>query len=307
MEKRIPRRVPSRRVTPGEAYWSQRATLAGARARLRALHAAVDRGSDLTLPQWAQILAVTLEFQPDLVIELGRGRGNSTCVFAEAFHQMGGKTDAVNGSLLSVCLSEDWTQRTRAAVARLVPDGWLDPIDAREADILSFDFAAALGAAKRPMLFWDAHGMDIAECVLGEIVPLMAEKEHLVLMHDLSDARRMGPETKRYGKHGLWRKNDWEGRRVFLGHIQSAVEQSVAIVDFTTRNGLVVESADRSIDEMLAAHPDRAAEMRATLDDLFSASAHWFYFSCVDRAGDELTFPWFEHRKVREADLLEVG
>src|SRR5262249_25392585 len=155
------------------------------------------------------ILATTLAFQPDLVIELGRGRGNSTCVFAEAFHQLGSETDR---SLLSVCLSDDWRLRTRDAVARLVPDGWLDPIDAREAEILAFRFAAALGAAKRPMLFWDAHGMEIAECVLGEIVPLMAGKDHLVLMHDLSDARRMSPENKRYGKHGLWRKNDWEGR-----------------------------------------------------------------------------------------------
>ena len=277
-------------------------TLAAARPRVTALHEAVGRGSDLTLPQWAQILAVTLEFAPDLVIELGRGYGNSTCVFAEAFHALGG----ADRWLLSVCRSEDWAERTRPAVAPLVPDGWLDPIDARVADILSFDFAAALGAARRPMLFWDAHGMDIAECVLGEIVPLMAGKEHLVLMHDLSDARCASPEARRYGRHGLWRKNDWQGTRVFLGHIQSAVEQSVAIVDFASRNALTVESADRSIGETLAAEPHRAAEMRALLGDLFAPFAHWFYFTCAERGG-EFTFPWFEHRKVLEVDLAEVS
>jgi hypothetical protein len=296
MEKVLPPRPSARLVTPGAAYWGQRGALAASADRLRALHPAVGRGSDLTLPQWAQLLAVTLEFQPDLVIELGRGYGNSTCVFAEAFHLLGG-TDRW---LLSICRSDDWHRTTRAAVAPLVPAGWLDPIDARVDEILPFDFAAAIGAARRPMLFWDAHGMDIAECVLGEILPLMAAKDHLVAMHDLSDARNAPPESRRYGRHGLWRKNDWDGTRVFLGHIQSAVEQAVAIVDFTTRNRLTIESADRSIAETIGVDPARVAEMQSLLGDLFALHAHWFWFSCTERGGGELTFPWFEHRKVRE-------
>jgi hypothetical protein len=150
------------------------------------------------------------------------------------------------------------------------------------------------------MLFWDAHGMDIAECVLGEIVPLMAAKEHLVLMHDLSDARRANPESLRYGRHGLWRKNDWDGTRLVLGHIHSAVEQAVAIVDFATRNRLTVESADRSIAEEIGAHAERVVEMKTRLGDLWAPHAHWFWFTCGERGGGEMTFPWFEHRKTRE-------
>jgi hypothetical protein len=299
MEKVIaPRPAGAPRVTPGGAYWARRQTIAASADRLRALHAAVGHGSDLTLPQWAQILAMTLEFQPDLVIELGRGFGNSTCVFAEAFDRLG-RDDAW---ILSICRSDDWQRTTRAAAAPLVPDGWFGPIDARVDEILSFDFAAAIGAARRPMLFWDAHGTDIAECVLGEILPLMAAKDHVVLMHDLSDARTSPPEARRYGRHGLWRKNDWEGTRVFLNHIQSAVEQAVAIVDFTTRNRLTIESADRSIAEVVGEDPARVAEMEALLGDLFALHAHWFWFTCSERDG-ELTFPWFEHRKVREVAL----
>ena len=289
---------PGPLVTPGGAYWAQRAALAESGARLRALHGAVGRGSDLTLPQWAQLLAVTLEFGPDLVIELGRGYGNSTCVFAEAFHRLG----AADRWLLSVCRSDDWQRTTRAAVAPLVPAGWLDPIDARVNEILSFDFAAALGAARRPMLFWDAHGMDVAECVLGEIVPLMATKDHLVAMHDLSDARRSPPEAAATGGTASGGRTTGTGPGSSLGHIQSAVEQAVAIVDLATRNGLTVESADRSIAEEIVAEPARVAEMQARLGDLFAPRAHWFWFTCAERAG-EMTFPRFTHPKTREAAL----
>src|SRR3954471_14076850 len=39
---------------------------------------------DLPLEGWRQLYDLTVAFQPDLVIELGRGWGNSTCVFTEA-------------------------------------------------------------------------------------------------------------------------------------------------------------------------------------------------------------------------------
>ena len=45
------------------------------------------------------------------------------------------------------------------------------------ADILEFDYRKALSDAKRVLIFWDAHGFDIAECVLGEILPIVAAGE----------------------------------------------------------------------------------------------------------------------------------
>ena len=68
---------------PGRAYWNQRQVLLEARPRIEALVETIGENTDLTPFQWAQLLAYTLEFKPDLILELGRGAGNSTCVFTE--------------------------------------------------------------------------------------------------------------------------------------------------------------------------------------------------------------------------------
>ena len=60
----------------------------------------------------------------------------------------------------------------------------------------------------------------------------------------------------------LWRGNDWSGPRVRLGHLDSCVEQAVAMVDFTSRNG--VDAAHRG-----RGHPRR--DRRASP----SASRRW--------------------------------
>lgn len=290
-------------VSPGEAYWRQRHAVAAHAGRIRALFEVVESSKELWPYQWAQLLAMTLEFRPDLVIELGRGWGNSTCVFTEAMNQLGGDGRRV----VSVCLSEGWETRTRARVAGLVPPEWFTPLQARRSDILAVDYAALACDAKRCLVFWDAHGFDIAECVLGEILPSIVDRPHLVLMHDLSDGRWAGPAATHYGTRGLWKGNNWGGPRVRLGDIDSAVEQSVAIVDFMSRNGRRLGSADESIREVIGADPARMAEMTRLLGpDLFDLQAHWFWFSLNDRAGT-LTFPRFQWAKAHETRLAALA
>jgi hypothetical protein len=70
--------------SPAQAYWNQRVALSNARDRILSLAQAVDQRSDLLPYQWAQLMAAALDFAPDLILELGRGRGNSTCAFTEA-------------------------------------------------------------------------------------------------------------------------------------------------------------------------------------------------------------------------------
>jgi hypothetical protein len=272
--------------TPAQAYWKQRRALCASADRIRALSAAVDHAIDCHPYQFAQLVSAALEFEPDVILELGRGKGNSTCAFTEASYQKGGSIRVV-----SICNSPDWRIGTAPRLRPIVPASWFTPVDAHEGDILTFDFAKVLVGARRVLLFWDAHGFAVAECVLGGILPLLAPLEHVVIMHDLSDSRYGAPEQMSYGPHGLWKGNNWEGPRLKIGFIDSAVEQSIAALDFTTRNRLSLDSADHSIRSTFT--EGMREEMATMLGDLFSLQAHWFYFTLNEQPGP-YTFPRFE-------------
>lgn len=284
------------RFNPAQAYWNQRAAIAGARDRILALRQAVDHPTDLLPYQWAQLLAVVMEYQPDLVLELGRGKGGSTCVFTEASNLKHGRT-----RVLSLCLSNDWQRDTVPRLQRVVPDTWFEPLQALRAEILDFDYEWALAGAKRVLIFWDAHGFDIAECVLGKILPIAAKFEHLVIMHDLSDTRYNSEEQLEYGEHGLWKANNWSGPRVKLGIIDSAVEQSVALFDFATRNHISFDSADHSFNTGLT--PRQQSEMRTQLGELFDTQGHWFYFTLNERPGP-YKFPRFSRQAAETNETI---
>jgi hypothetical protein len=264
--------------SPARSYWNQREKLAKAHDRIFTLGRTVNHGSDLWPYQWAQLMSVVMDYEPDLVLELGRGQGNSTCAFTEASNLNGGRSQ-----ILSLCLSDNWERETVPRLRSVVPSSWFEPLRTVRADILDFDYEKALSGVRRLLLFWDAHGFEIAECVLGGILPLVSKIEHLVVMHDLSDARYSSEEQLEYGGHGLWKGNNWSGPRLKLGIIDSAVEQSIAAVDFATRNHLTLDSADHSFHTGLT--PAEHAEMQSLLGELFQTQGHWFYFSLNERPG----------------------
>jgi hypothetical protein len=280
---------PSRAAfTPGRAYWNQRFKLAEARERLLTLSRTVGRPSDLSTFQFAQLVAGSLEFAPDIVLELGRGFGNSTCAFTEAAHLRG---DGLQVRVVSLCNSSEWDSVTAPALKRVVSRDWFAPLEAFRTDILTFDYRRHLAGAKKVLIFWDAHGFDIAECVLGTILPLVAEREHLVFMHDLSDTRYCPPSLANYAGRALWKGENAADARLRIGIIDSAVAQAVSILDFTGRNSLMLDSADHSFDLDLNRNPGRVEEMRRLLgDELFSLQGHWFWFTLNDRPGP-YTFP----------------
>src|SRR3989344_2932202 len=104
----------------GSAIWAQRLKLQKSKLRLRQLANAVGHISDSSLAQYVQMFAITLEFNPDLIIEFGRGMGNSTAVFTEAANQLS------NCRVISVCLSNDWQNQTSRRIAKIVPKDWFD-------------------------------------------------------------------------------------------------------------------------------------------------------------------------------------
>jgi len=278
---------PASLPTPGQAFWNQRHQLAASAPRLRALIDAVGRPTDLSPFQWAQLFALTLEFEPDLIIELGRGWGNSTCCFLEAARVL---RPWHLCKLLSLSLDDDWTVRTMPRLRGLATPDWLAAGEFLQTNILTYDFAPVLATSQRCLVFWDAHGFDVAECVLGRLLPLLADKTHIVAMHDLCDLRYCSP-PREYGTCGLWKGENATEPAFWLGHIFSRVGQAISIVDFTTRNRLPLHSADESLHAELAADPVKRVELTEMLgNDLVSLVAHWFWFS-LNEATEAITFP----------------
>ena len=297
--------IKKSKFCPADAYWNQRKVLSSLKKRILELSQAVDQQTDLWPYQWAQLIAAVLEFRPQVIIELGRGRGNSTAAFTLAANVL--REKGTPCTVVSLCLSNDWEELTVPRIGKVVPKAWFQPLNALHADITNFDYDSILSHSKSCLLFWDAHGFEIAQCVLGEILPKMVHIPHLVLMHDISDTRYQAKASQQYGENGLWTGNDWSGPRLRLGIIDSAVEQSIAALDFTTRNEVPFDSADHSIHEEFDKNSSRMKEMKRILgDELFSTQAHWFWFT-LNAAKGALTFPKYTKRKHPDLPQTQSG
>jgi hypothetical protein len=269
----------------GEAVWRQRHVLSHARPSTRALHDALRRympsghPGDLPFHEWGQIMACALEFAPDLILEVGRGYGNSTLAFSQAANLCG----TTGCRVVSVCL-HPW-EEIRAAVQPATTDAWFSPLTIHRGDVRQFDFEAAVLGARKVLVFWDAHGYDVAECMLGRLMPILATRDHLVLMHDIDDARYQ--DASSYGDYGIWKGEEvWPGPKVRLGHVLATVQQGVAIVDFTSRNGIALHSAMHSLQTRFGDQAEEQRELRDLLgDEFFTLRSGCAWYSLNEASG----------------------
>ena len=264
-----------------QACWNQRETLAQLKPRILAFAGAAADPTSLALYQHAQLTAAALEFRPDLILELGRGYGNSTCDFTEVANRL--ETTRV----LSLDQYDIWN-RTAGRLREFVQPSWFDPLQALQTNILTFNFKEALAGARRVLLFWDAHGFEIAKVVLSRIMPELADREHLVIMHDICDLRHQGPESLSYGDNELWTGGNNTSKFVKIGFLDSNVEQAIAILDFSTRNRFPLYTADHSLATEL--NGAQLEELSLLWGDMFCQYGQWLYFSLREAAG-ALTFP----------------
>lgn len=274
-------------TTPAGAMWNQRQVLAQKMPRFRELIEAVDFTSNLCAYQWMQMAALAIDYQPDVIIELGRARGNSTAMFLEVIQALGGPT---NCRLVSICQSDTWFTHTMPKLKPLVSPDWFAGGDFLRDDIIKFDYGRVLDGAQRCLVFWDAHGFDVAEAVLGGLLPHLAGRSHRVMMHDMCDTR-YEMHDRSYGEHGLWKNNNEQPPGVFLGHVYSKVAQSIAAVDFAGRIRMPLHSAAESFIKELTDLQRR--ELNDLLTNEFSplpTQCHWFWFT-MEEAQGPLTFP----------------
>jgi hypothetical protein len=272
------------------AIENQFARLAQWAPRRDALMQAIGSHTDLHEVQWNHLAAMALEFQPDLIIELGRGYGNSTAVWGEVAQWMGQDAPRIE----SLCLSDMW-KHTREKLLPLVGQDWFGSLQIVRGDITAHDFATSIGKAKRVLVFWDAHGFEVAECVLGQILPLLQDRPNLIIMHDLIDTRYDHSRPTTYDGERLWRGNDWDGPQLMLGHIRTCVEQAISILDFNSRNGLELMSNDHDLAQWKERFPAAAQPIVDGLGKDWQWNTGLHYFSLPPRAtGQQWTFPGFK-------------
>jgi hypothetical protein len=147
--------------------------------KLRAVHETI-RGigsADLFQSDMLALAATLLEYRPDVVVELGRGWGTSTALFR-----------LMALPTISICRTRYWLDQTIVALEAMYPMDWTEGVTAIVGEIAAQDYPQLLGAAQRIFIFWDAHGFDIADVVIAQLLPSLVGRQVLVACHDLRAA-----------------------------------------------------------------------------------------------------------------------
>ena len=274
------------RIDIAWAYYNQRFALAEDRNILEKLIKTIGWQNDLAPRQWAQWYAVVLEYKPEIIVELGRGFGNSTALFCQALHRLG------TGKIVSFCLSKQWETHSRPKLEEWVAPDWFKRLDARRENLLKVDFPRVFEERKRVLVLWDAHGFEVAEVVLGIILPLLLNTEHLILIHDISDNRYNPTVPRSYEENPFWKGSLWQERtkqwdsRVNIGWMNSIQDQVIALADFLSRNDLELGSSDQEYHTFFARYPERKREVVDLIgQDMFSLIGDWAFLTLNGKQG----------------------
>jgi predicted O-methyltransferase YrrM len=180
---------------------------------------------DLPLENWQELYDSTLEFRPDLVLELGRGYGNSTAVFTEA-------AQTIPCRVVSIGFDSEhaWNTRTAPRLARVVDADWFAPLTVIQDDITTFDFGPLLEGSTRTLVYWDAHGGDVADAIFERLLPALPQ-ENAIVVDDV------WPVLEQYGQRAEYR----------AGPLWSLFDEIVPLWDYLSEHGIEFASGNRSI------------------------------------------------------------
>jgi len=256
------------------ALCNHRNDLVDSKNRIKELFEAVNRPVDLRFPDWIQLYSLVLEFSPDLIIELGRGYGNSTCLFTEAVNRSG------KGKVVSVGYDSEhaWKKTTVPALQKLISPQWLDKLSIKQQDIMKTDFTEILDKSERVLIFWDAHGKELAQHIIAHLFPLLQNKEHLIVMHDVTDMDNSVPATPP--------ENDVP--KIFrIKNLASTYEEIIPLFEFFSTNGISCDSLRESINRFIRKNeqtsPNKSKELKNTWNELVddhepTERSHMIYF-----------------------------
>lgn len=224
-----------------DALLDQAAAMAALRPHMAKAFEELDVRGAFSVSQGLALAATVRHFRPDVILDLGTGRGGSAVALALADPSV---------PVYTFDNEPQWDQR----VAYLLNDlpANVHPI---VTDIVEYDYAALLGPAQRVMVFWDAHGFEIAARLFSHMLPFFADKPHVIFCHDIDDIRYCGTdeESGSYNGKGMWRGYDHyidhidTTDKVRVGWMWTGMDQAVALADFTSRNRVTVDSVDHEI------------------------------------------------------------
>lgn len=276
-----------------EALLEQRDTVSRSLERLRHLCDTVARPSDLDFPQWVQLYALGVQYAPELVLEVGRGYGSTTCVSAELATSVG-RTKVIS---VDNDDAEAWRTETLPRLGAAVPESWSDLVDARHTDPMSVDFDKLLSPFKRVLLLWNSHLPDLATHILGTCLRVLEDKEHLVVFMGVTDARFNDVAPDYVASRPL----------TWMGHLVSPSEDLVAVYDFLSRNRLTFQTPAESCSRRLKAYPSDLKALEKVFGEELAAtltsSGHWMYFDL------QKTLTYFDLQQViasRRANVYPV-
>jgi hypothetical protein len=272
------------------ALWDHRDRLSDALPELRRVRSTLQSGiggpRDFVHQQWLQIASAVYAFKPDLIVELGRGYGNSTCAMAFAAKMM----HPAPCKILSLCLATSFAEVSRPYLdANLGDEELFSSLVALQQDIQTYDFRPDIEAARRVFVFWDAHGYELAMTILARLYPLLEGKPHLTIVHDMADLAHMDAGLREYDTDKLWFAAGSAPPKYVLGNVGSQFGEGVALVDFLSRNGVPFRSAESSyFDDM---SESEVKELRERFGDDFSQFGFWYSFSLNEAQGRKISFP----------------
>jgi hypothetical protein len=214
------------------------------------------------------LFSLTLQFEPQTIIEVGRGYGNSTCVFLEAAAML-------HCTLLSFCL--DYAGRawsgTEARVRSIRGPEWFAPAKILvEQDFTKVPPSDVLsGSTGRTLFFWDAHGRGIGEHIVNRFLPLLQTRPHLVIVHDITDLRGGLLPSRGYRREG---------------DFSTPFKEIVPLYKLWQRDGTVVRSPAYDVVLAAAADPERIRILTEKFPEasrpIIGVAGHWVYFEMTE-------------------------
>lgn len=202
----------------------------------RAALAQVNDPTNLSLIQSLFLASAVYELRPGVVLDLGTGMGNSSTIFGLIANRVG-------ASVHTFDLFPTWPE-----VMERLQDPFRSIVAANvtaHGDITAYDFKALLGDTPSVLIFWDAHGLTVAQHVLSTIMPIVADRRHFVLCHDMSDNRYV--DLKSYDGQPIWGATPESQSYFNISWVCSRVAQAIPILDFCWRNDLLFHSIDEEL------------------------------------------------------------
>jgi hypothetical protein len=223
-------------------------------------------------------MALALDFKPDLILEVGRGAGHSTCALTQASHLLSPEGEC---EVVSLCPSAIWNEEVEPRLRNFLPASWFGPLAVHQASPSDFDFSQVLSNRRRILVYWSDQSVEAAVCLLGKVLPTIADHPHLIAVHNLFDIRHMPRESYGYGENVWWKTGQLTQDMAYFGRYCGKASLVAPISDFLSRNGIEAYSADHSF--ALGFSNDQINEMLRLFGDnefsLFKPYGCWSYFS----------------------------